>query len=270
MVGFRAVGMPGELCAVETSDDSISDPYKTPIGGHFVGERLVYEMTFMMLFNAARLVVELLPDKKRGRYIASFQAETKGFVGWVVGYRKYLFRTFMEEIDGGRRFLAHRFETSKTIRKKKSDSIYQFDYRKRKLHFRLIKDGVEEKSVEIPFLPQINYNDILSIFYNFRYGAFGPIERERKYKVLGLPRNNTDKMEIFYTVDIFSGEAETARRDDLGWEFPGYVARVKIDKEILATKDGIIWVLLKKDMVPLKGVLKDAVGFGDVVGELTK
>ncbi len=269
MVGFRAVR--GILSAEETSAERISGPYKKlPIGGHFVGERLVYEITFMMLFNAARLVVELLPDKKRGHFIASFQAETKGLVGWAVGYRKYLFRTFMEEIDGGDRFLAHRFETSKSIRKKKHDKIYQFDYQKKELHIRLLKGGVERKFVKIPFLPKENYNDILSIFYNFRYGAFGPIERERKYKILGLPRNNKDKKEIYYTVDIFSEETEAARRDDLGWEHPGYVARVQIDKDILASKDGIIWVLLREEMVPLMGLLKDAVGFGDIVGELTK
>jgi hypothetical protein len=84
---------------------------------------------------------------------------------------------------------------------------------------------------------------------------------------LGLPRNNKDKKEIPYIIDVFKKDGETVPRGDFGWDEPGYVAKVRIDKEILTTRDGIIWVLLDKDLIPIKGVLKDAVGFGDVVGK---
>jgi hypothetical protein len=264
---------PAEASGKDTSA-SLKD---LPIGNHFIGERLVYEMTFMMLFNAARLVIELLPDKKKGRYIASFQAETKGFIGWITGYRKYYFHTVLQEIDGGKRFLPHRFETLKIIKKKKYKQIYQFDYEKKELRMQKFKkDHLDfkknhpEKSLTIPFFPKRNYIDILTLFYNFRHGSLGPIEKEREYRILGLPINNQDKKEIIYTIELFSKEKEAEKRDDLGWKKPGYVAKVQIDREILTTREGIIWVLLDRNMVPLEGILKDAIGFGDVVGELSR
>jgi len=271
-VGLKAIGFsrPVQAEAEESSGDEVSASFpRIPISGRFIGERLAYEMTFMMLFNAARLILELLPHGEENHYLASFHAETKGFVGWIVGHRKYHFKTVVEEVDRGERFLPHRFETSKIVKKKKLEKIYQFDYEKKELQIKHIDQGKLKKSFTVPFLPQKPYNDILSLFYNFRYGAFGPVEKGRRYQFCGLPKNE-DKKEVPYTVELYSEKNETGRRGEFDWQDPGYVARVQIDKEILATKEGIIWVLLDQEMVPSRGILEDAVAFGDVVGVLDR
>ena len=176
----------------------------------------------------------------------------------------------MEEIDGEQRFLPYHFEMLKIIRKKEYKKNYRFDYKNRELLIQKINKGLIGKSSIVPFFPKRYYNDILSLFYNFRHGAFGPIERGRKYRILGLPRNNRDKKEIFYSIQLFSEKDETPKRKDFGWETDKYVARVRIDREIFTTKEGIIWVLLGQNMVPVKGILEDAVILGDVVGELDR
>jgi hypothetical protein len=270
-IGIKAIGLSRPLQAEESSGGETSASFpQVPIGGHFIGENLAYEMTFMMLFNAARLILRLLPHGKDNHYLVSFRAETKGFVGWIVGYRKYHFKTVVEEVDGGKRFLPHRFETSKIIKKKKLKKIYQFDYEKKELQVQHFNQDKLKKSFTVPFIPGKPYNDILSLFYNFRYGAFGPIEKERQYQFLGIPKNNKDKKEVPYTVHFYSEKDEKDQRDDFDWEEPGYVAKIKIDKDILATKEGIIWVLLDRNMIPLKGIIEDAVVLGDVVGVLDR
>lgn len=271
-VGIRAIGLPEKLFAEETPKKNVPGPYpkSKSIGTHFSRERLEYDLTFMMFFSAANLVMELLPGKERNHYIASFRAETRGFVGWLVGYRKYHFRANLEEIDGGRRFLTHSYEKLKIVGKKRSKIIYQFDYKKKNFLIKTFRQGIARKSLTIPFVSEKPCNDILSLTYNFRYSAFGPIQRERKYRILGLPNINRKKKKVFYNIELFSKKNETRQRNNFDWEEKGYVAKVQIDKDIFSTKNGIIWVLFDENMMPLTGILEDAVVLGDVVGKLKR
>ena len=50
----------------------------------------------------------------------------------------------------------------------------------------------------------------------------------------------------------------------------GVVLKVKVNKEIFGTKEGIIWVWMSKDLIPIMGVAEDAVGLGDVTGRLCR
>ena len=245
-------------------------PSRTHIGDLYTGEHLVFHITFMKLFNVATLIMDLVPDRKKNHYVVSFSAETKGFVKWIISYRRYLFRTYLEEVDEGQRFLPHRFERIKRVKKNEHTRIYEFNYDKKEVVIKYFTgDHLDGRKI-IPFLAEQNYSDILTLLLNLRYGTLGEIRAGVSHKLLGLPGNNTDKKEVIYTIDFLSGNEEKAKRDELKWRTPGYLVRIAMDNSIITSKNGIIWVLFDCNMLPLMGILKDVIGFGDVVGVLEK
>ena len=183
----------------------------THIGDLYTGEHLVFHITFMKLFNVATLIMDLVPDRKKNHFVASFSAETKGFVKWIISYRRYLFRTYLEEVDEGQRFLPHRFERIKRIKKKEYTRTYEFNYNKREVVIKYFTgDHLDDRKI-IPFIAEQNYSDILTLLLNLRYGSLGEIRAGISHKLLGLPNNNTDKKEVIYTIDFLSGNEEKAK-----------------------------------------------------------
>jgi hypothetical protein len=203
--------------------------------------------------------------EKKGHYMATLQAETLGVLGWVTRYRADTYRSTMEEIDGGRRLRSLSFEEDVKIGSKLRKRIHLFDYQKNKwTQLKRRKDGVMEKAEEeIP--PGMVYDDFLTASYNFRYGAYGEIERGRRYTVATFPRKGSSS----YVVKVAGKEEEERRKKSEkfkdGKEF--YV-KLFLDPEITHSKEGLIEGWLSKDLYPMEGTIKDVILFGDVKGTL--
>jgi hypothetical protein len=142
-----------------------------------------------------------------------------------------------------------------------------FDYERRTwTKVRRSKDGTMRRTEEdIP--PGVIYDDFLTASYNFRYGAYGEIERGRKYSVKTLPKRGTSSYEV-----IVAGkeEEEKRRRSMKLKEGKEFFVKLILDPEITHSKDGIIEGWLSKELYPLEGVIKDVFLFGDVRGVLIK
>src|SRR4030043_334905 len=82
----------------------------------------------------------------------------------------------MEEGEGGRRLRFISFEEDVKIGSKLRRRTHFFDYQKRRwVEVRQRKDGTQaRREEEIP--PGMVYDDFITGFYNFRYGAYGKIE----------------------------------------------------------------------------------------------
>lgn len=49
-----------------------------------------------------------------------------------------------------------------------------------------------------------------------------------------------------------------------------YLIDLRVDKELIGSKEGKIEVMFDRDLLPVKGVVKDVFFFGDVWGRLVK
>ena len=152
------------------------------IGESFRGEQLDYEMGFWLFRRAALGKLTFKELETKGRYIATLQTETLGILGWVARYRVDVYRSTMEEIDGGKRLRSLTFDEEVTIGGKLRRRSHTFDHvRKKWIVQRLRKDGTVDRTVRT--IPQGKiYDDFMTAGYNFRYGVYGSIERGKTYR----------------------------------------------------------------------------------------
>ena len=242
------------------------DPKKS-IAEFFKGEELEYQIGFGPFKRVAvgRLYFRVL--RKTGLYLATLEAETVGILGWVARYRVDTYHSTMEEIDGGKRLRSLSFEEDVKIGNKLRRKISLLDYERRTwIKVRRSKDGTMGRTEEdIP--PGMVYDDFLTASYNFRYGAYGEIERGRKYSVKTFPKKGTSTYEV-----IVAGkeEEEKRRRSDKIKEGKEFFIKLFLDPEITHSKEGVIEGWLSNELYPLEGTIKDVVLFGDVKGILIK
>jgi hypothetical protein len=237
------------------------------IADFFGGEELTYDIGFWIFKQAAYGKLSFKEAEKKGRYVATLQAETLGVLGWVARYRVDTYRSTMEEIDDGNRLRSLSFEEEVKVGSKRRRRTYLFDYLNRKwTKVRLRRDGTTEKDEEgIP--PGKIYDDFLTASYNFRYGVYGAIERGRKYTVSTFPRKGTTS----YEVRIAEKQEEDKRKkSEKVKEGKDFLVKLFLDPEVTHSKEGKIEGWLSKDGLPVEGTIKDVVLFGDVKGTLIK
>lgn len=258
--------VPAQLSHAEASPPSKSSG-RGSIGEFFDREELLYEIRVWLLKRVALGRLTFKEGAKKGLYIATLQAETLGVLGWVARYRVDTYRATMEEVEGGRRFRALSFEEDVKVGSKVRKRAYLFDYSKNKwIKLRQRKDGTLVRTEEkIP--PGMIYDDFLTASFNFRYGAYGTIERGRKYLVPTFPKMGKSN----YEVTVAAKEEEVSRRSELkqkdGKEF---FVKLYLDPEVTHSKEGVIEGWLSKELYPMEGTIRDVVFFGDVKGTLVK
>jgi hypothetical protein len=253
----------------ETRADPPALPRKggASIGEFFKGEELFYDGGFWLFNRVATGKISFKKFEEEGRYIATLQGETLGILGWGARYRVDTYRSVMEEVDGGRRLRSISFEEEVKIGNKLRRRNNFFDYQKRKwIQVRLRKDGTQgRKEEEIP--PGMVYDDFITGFYNFRYGAYGKIERGKKYTVPTFPKKGPANYEIW----IASREEEERKKKSLEFkEGREYRIKLFIGPEITHSKEGMIEGWLSKDIIPMEGMIRDVILYGDVKAALVK
>ena len=205
--------------------------------------------------------------EKRGQYLATLEGETLGILGWIARYRKDTYRALMKEVDGGRSFRGISFEEEVKIGTRFRRRTHLFDYEKRKwIRIKRNKDGTIEKTEEgIP--AGMIYNDFITASYNFRYGAYGAIERGRRYVVPTFPKKGVTS----YEVQVALKEEEEKRRKSEGLKAGrDFFVKLFLDPEVTHSREGIIEGWLSDDLCPMEGKIRDVFFFGDVKGALIK
>ena len=233
----------------------------------FKGEELHYEIGAWIFKEVALGKLSFKGMGEKGLYLSTLQGETVGILGWVARYRVDTYRSIMEEIEGGRRLRSISFEEDVKIGNKLRRRTHSFDYQRRKwIQVRRRKDGTKaRKEEDIP--PGTVYDDFLTASYNFRYGAYGGIERGRKYTVATFPKMGP----CSYEVSVASKEEEEKRKKfEKFKDGKEYFVKLFLDPEITHSKEGLIEGWLSKEFYPLEGAIKDVFLYGDVRGKLIK
>jgi hypothetical protein len=235
------------------------------IGKGFQGEERRYRMSALWIMQAA--IGRLSFEKVGGgeSYRALLEGKTTGIIGWLTRYRRDTYTSYMEVIDGGKRLRPLRCEEDVEIGGRIRKKITVFDYGRRKLvKKRMNKEGMFVQTEEkIP--AGVGYDDFLTAFYNFRGGAYGEIERGKRYRVRTLPKAGMSTIEV----EIGTREEEIRMRhgEPKGGDREYYIT-VFLDKEITRSRTGRVAGWVSKDLVPVEGTIEDVKIVGDVRGVL--
>ena len=238
---------------------------RTSIGESFRGEQLDYEMGFWLAKRAALGKLTFKELETKGRYVATLQTETLGILGWVARYRADVYRSTMEEIDGGKRLRSLTFDEEVIIGGKLRGRRHAFDHVRRKWTVqRMRKDGTFDRTVRN--IPEGKiYDDFVTAAYNFRYGVYGSIERGKTYVVPTFPKKGASSYEI--RVAPVEEEQQRRKSEKLKEGKELYV-KLLLDPDLTHSSEGVVEGWLSKELVPVEGAIKDVMLVGDVTGKL--
>jgi len=231
----------------------------------FVGEVLQFDISFLWFKNAATAKVGFY--EKDGSYYSYLEARTKGFVGFFTAYRQHIYQTNFDIIDGGKRVRANKFMRKVIEGGKVDKSEHFFDYSLREhrwIHFENEK-GTETGKEAIPL--GTNFDDVLTAFYNFRNGVYGPVGKGLHYTVKTIPEKGNDNISIH----IRKMEDENKIRKEQGRK-PGdeFLIDLLVPKNIFKTQSGRLRFWSSKHLIPIESTIKNYIFLGDLHAVLKK
>lgn len=230
-----------------------------------VAEQYRYDISFLWFDRIAEAELSLQPAEEPNRWQATLEANTLGVAAWLTSDRAQNYASLMQLGDKGiLTSLRHDSNIIKTKDGQRRSRLksYLFDYQQKRLIERVNRNGRQKEDVILP-MPQAEPNDILTAFYNFRHGVFGPVVKGAKIRIPTYSSKGPNDIDV----EVLAGKQRPRRP-----KFPkqGLLLRVQIDKEIFDTDKGIVYVWLDEQGRPAQVVVEDVIGLGDVRGTLQK
>jgi hypothetical protein len=252
-------------------------PAPSDVVAQFSGERLEYDVSFLFWGRAAVGRISLGPEPAgpgpdglggagSGRYLAQLAAETKGFVGWAQR-RRHVYTSILVPCDGGARWCSRVFVKDLTERGRREVTTTFINHARGVMTW-LIRRGEDEAIDEIgrePIPRGARYDDMLAALFNFRAGAYGPIEKGRGYDLDMMPVGGVRR----FTLRILAGGEEEAARRRLDLGPGGVVIALRLPRAIFDA-EGEVLVWFSEDRVPLSATVQNYIGLGDVTGRIVE
>ncbi|MBI5233003.1 MAG: DUF3108 domain-containing protein [Deltaproteobacteria bacterium] len=240
-----------------------------PIGDVFVGEEFYYTVGFWILDDVGVAAINLKKNAEGSGYIATLNAHTTDKVNWLIP-REDTYTSHIEMSPDGKRFITKSFEKHVKIGSKIRRSITYLDYDKGLMTWRTWKGDKEivpkeTEPNEMKMMEGVFYDDPMTAFYNFRYGAYGPIGEGREYRITAIPKKEV----VDIILRLFTREEMESHFKDRS-VVARYLAKVRLDKELFGSKTGDVEILFDERLVPMEVVAKDIFLFGDVTGKIIK
>ena len=235
------------------------------IARYFRGEELVYEIGFWLFRRVALGRLSFVETEQRGQYRATLHAETQGIVGWLSHYRSDTYSSTVEEVEGGSRLRPLLFEEKVRVGNRVDQRVTQFNYIQRKwITVTWGKDGTLQRGEEEIPSGKL-YDDFLTASYNFRYGAYGAIEKGKTYSIPAVSRKGATCYEVRVAPEDEEWEKKKSEKTRDGKEI---FVQFLFDPEMTHSKEGRIEGWLSKELLPVEGKIKDVSILGDVKGTL--
>ncbi len=231
----------------------------------FIGETLHIDISFLWFDNAATAQVGLYENN--GTLYSTLEAETKGFIGFFTAYRKHYYKATFDVVDDGKRLRSKTFERKVIIGDITDATNHTFDYKTRSHKWEKIVDGemIEHGDRIIPL--GISFDDILTVFYNFRNSAYGKVEKGAKYTIHTVPEKGVEEIQVHIMDRDEQNNFMSKNNRNNGDEF---LLKAIIPKEIFNTDTGELLFWASRHLIPLETTVKNYILFGDLHAKLSR
>jgi hypothetical protein len=236
---------------------------QTPLAA-LVGEKLVYDISYLWFEGVAEGRLSLEATEQPDTYRAVLEARTLGVAAWLTGDREQRYVSLMTlGADGRLHSLSFESHIIKGKPEQRSDTtrLYTFDAQRRQIRSQRARNGRFYKDELLPMAPAVTPTDVLTAFFNFRIGAYGPIAPGSRFVIPTFNRGG--KQEII--VEVL---AEKQRPRQSFFPPGGLLCRVTLDGEVLDTRGGAVYLRLDGFGRPERGIVEGVIGLGDVRGRL--
>ena len=226
----------------------------------FLDEESNYNIAFLWFKKAATGSFRL--TREGDGYMGILEAETRGFIGFLTSYRRHIYRSHMSYLPDEGNLRVKLFERHVTIGKRVEKTLTHLDNEAGRLNARYFKKGQLVKVVDEAIPDGVVYEDILSAFYNVRLGNYGPLDPGRHFEIRTIPSEG----ESLIKIDIASQDEALKwhRKLKRGAGEKIIAATVRLPRKLFESKKGEVTALFNEAIIPVQGVVKDYIGFGDM------
>ena len=233
----------------------------------YLGEELSYQIGYWLIGHCGDAKTGFLRTDVPDIYRISLEGHGVGFINFLLGRVKYSYISFCQYLPDEDRLRPVYFELIKKRGDKKSLRSVAFKYGAKEIVFIQTQPSGKTQVHSEPMMPDRIYEDYLTLFYNFRHGYYGPIERDRKYR---LPLYTKKQMRpVKLQIADFEKEKQF-RSQEFNQTDKHFFIQFQINPEDVSSGSGEIEGWLSSDATPIKGTIKDVIFFGDLWGDLIK
>lgn len=228
-----------------------------------VGEVLTYDISFLWFDRLAEGTIALYQEPEPDTFRVIMEARTLGVAAWLTRHRVEKFQTRMRL---GRDGLLHPLEhSSHSIRgtgkaRREKISRYSYDAENLQVRYQKSKNGRVYAEQLLELEPDRPVFDILSALYNLRLGLYGQVGKEQ----IIIPTFRTEGYQEIVVEPLIG--VDQRDRQFLS-EIP-LLCRILVDPEVFGTKGRDILAGFDANGQPIKGIIKNVIGLGDVRGTL--
>lgn len=244
-----------------------------------IEEDFTYQLRFLFFKQVARAKLRLQP-LSGNRYRAELLAETKGLLGFLTGRQKNHYVSEMDYVPSQKRLVTRRFTKTVTAAGEKVSSVTEIDYKNKEYRWVATENGeIKDKGTK-PVPDGVIFEDLLSVLFNLRQGALGPLKRGRRIQVSSLPyyqataegktQYNDAYVETFEIRIADLATEKTYRKRFDREDEKGLLVIVQVPQALFGQKSGEVLVWFDETLIPTAARVEDVVLFGDVAGDLER
>jgi hypothetical protein len=231
----------------------------------YLGEQLRYQIGYWLIGHVGDAKAGFLDTDAPGIYKISLEGRGTGFINFLMGGITYAYTSFCQYVSDKNRLRPVYFELKKQRGTTVSLLSVSYSYKAGEIIFLQTNPDGETNTIRAPMKADQIYEDYLTLFYNFRHGYYGPLQKGHQYSLPLYTKNQMNPVKL----QIADLEAERKYRSrEFSKTDKDFFIRFQINPEDVSSGSGEILGWLSSDAVPVKGTIQDVVFFGDLWGEL--
>jgi hypothetical protein len=231
----------------------------------FRGEELIYQIGFWLISHCGDANTSFLKTDLHGIYRTSLEGRTVGFIDFLMGRLRYSYVSYSQYLADEDRLRPVVFQINKRRMGKESRRSVIFNYATKEIIFSKTAANKETKAHGEPMLQDRIYEDYLTLFYNFRHGCYGPLKRDRIYR---LPLYIRKKMKSLALQIVSFEEQKKNLKKESNKANKDFFLQFQVSRQDVSSGSGEVAGWLSSKAIPVKGTIKDVIFFGDLWGEL--
>ena len=231
----------------------------------YLGEELRYQIGYWLIGNVGSAKSEFLSTNLPGIYRISIEGRGAGLINSLLGGIVYDYISFCQYLPNQDRLQPLYFELIRQRGNKKRVRSVSYNHKAGDISYLETKPTGDTRRQKEAMRTDRIYEDYLTLFFNFRHGYYGHLQRDHHYSLPLYVKEQMNPVKV-HIADLETEKKFRAR--EFNRTDKDLFVRFQIPPEDVSSGSGEILGWFSADAVPVKGTIQDVVFFGDLWGEI--